>query len=659
MEWTAPLDLDSPKTGQLRQQHYAEIGRRRRATYPQRVRRLRAQHRHWVVRQLVRRIQLRPGAAPSFIQWTDLLYYLSREKSQFVFPEVLDPTSSRRWARLGPTPQAAVFATAWHFLKHFATPPADWYQLGHGITGVGMAFFRTLLLCYRLQPDVVQALPVAFWANWVAFILHVLTFYDRKLVVELLQLAAQAAPAAIDEAVFQQTKAYHGREGFSPSKLSNLTRLLPAAGFPAQLLAVVIAKEWQRATFNGQVLVELLKADYMPAWHYIRNLMPDSATMTTTSTDLAGSADKVIVKVYRWLLFDRERTQADHWEWWQKLMHWPGSTAAVLRKALRMTAHSVPRFWVTLSETQLVTFMRWLANTYHLLPDDTNEWHSVGPDYPAVAARTAAAAELAGRGTSAAVELLRELQTELGNPHWLGHRFDEARENLLRNAWEPLSPEALALLSREANRRWVRSAADLQDLLIESLDRFQADLQGEPTTAEVLWVPLRSTQHRSTITGYEVREENYFSNVLRQHFRQDLQRANLLIKRELEIRPSQGVGTGQRADIFVEAFTRGPGNEKTEVITVVIEVKLSANKEAETGLSTQLRGYLADQTYKHGIFLVGWHFGQYKAKPAPRLDRATLLAQLNQQAVALTPAYHIKARVLDIRLPADTSRVND
>jgi hypothetical protein len=191
---------------------------------------------------------------------------------------------------------------------------------------------------------------------------------------------------------------------------------------------------------------------------------------------------------------------------------------------------------------------------------------------------------------------------------------------------------------------------------LESLDRFQADLQGEPTTAEVLWIPQRAKGGR--IEGHDVRSENFFSNVLRQHFRQDLQRANLLIKRELEIRPSLGAGTGQRTDIFVEAFTRGPANEKLAVITVVVEVKLSGNAESETGLATQLRGYLADQSYQHGIFLVGWHFGQFGRKPTARLGQSELLAQLNQQAAALAPNYHIKAKILDIRLPADTGRVS-
>lgn len=649
-KFTAPLVLKSPKVQQIRRLYYEEKARRRQNTRPQRERRRRTQHQHWEARRLVRSVQLRAGTLPAFPRWVKLLFYLSRERAEYGFSEAHDLTTTRRWARLGFAAQQALLATAWHFLGQFTPPPADWYWLGHSTRGEGLGLFRTLLLCYRLQPDRVRALPATFWESWAAFVLHRLTPTHHQLDRELLQLAAQAAPAAVDAAVFRQTTTYYERAEFSPFGLSKLARLLPAAGFPAQLLAAVAARQWLRAAFNGQVLAQLLEADYEPAWHYARALEPAPAAV-----DGADEADETIVEVYRWLLFDRERPQADQWEWWQRLMVWPGSAAAVLQNALRMTAYSVPRFWLALSEAQLAIFVRWLTHTYHLLPVAAAGWQSTGPTSPAAAARTAAVAELASRGSSAAVELLRELHSELGNPHWLGARLDEARENLRRNAWEPVPPEALALLSREANRRWVHSATDLQELLLESLDRFQADLQGEPTTAEVLWMPQRTPGQRSR-TAYEVREENYFSNVLRHHFRQDLQRANLLIKRELEIRPSLGPGTGQRADIFVEAFTRGPGNAKIAVVTVVVEVKLSGNKEAETGLGTQLRGYLADQAYKHGIFLVGWHFGQYQPKPAARLDRPTLQACLDAQAAALAPAYHIKARVLDIRLPADSSR---
>jgi len=253
-------------------------------------------------------------------------------------------------------------------------------------------------------------------------------------------------------------------------------------------------------------------------------------------------------------------------------------------------------------------------------------------------------------------EILQELVTYLGQPFWLRARLDQVRENLRRNAWEPLPPDALATLSREATRRWVRSAADLQDLLLESLTRFQADLQGEPTTAQVLWIPLKDPKHKGRILGYEVHEENYFSNVLRQHLRQDLQRADILIKREVEIRPAMGSGTGQRTDIFVEAFTRSPTGEKLDVVVVVIEVKLSRHPEVAFALKTQLANYLTDQKYKHGIYLVGWHYGQYDPKPVNKPDLITLTSLLTQQTVAMAPDYTIKLCVVDIRLPADNDR---
>lgn len=655
-EWAAPIDQFKADNQRIKEQYYAEITRRQTAAKEriaaQHIRRRRTQHRHWKMNQLVGRIRLRPASPPTFDSWVKLLHYLSREKREYGFSEAHDPTSTRRWAKRHPASQAALLTVAWHFLGQFPVPPPDWYQLGHGTKGYGIYLYRTLLMCYSLQPKQVAELPGTFWENWAAFVLHALSSSDRQLASGLLQLAAQAAPAAVDAAVVRQLAAYYERADFGPYNLGLLTKLLPAAGFSNQLLQAVAGKQWPRAAFNGRVLTELLKGEYAPVWEYIRALEPLAPANTTSSAPV----DETLVEVYHWLLFDRQRPQADQWEWWQRLMQWPATGAAVLSKALRISAYSVPRFWGALTEEQLATLTRWLTHTYQLQPGDTDNWQTVGPVAPPAAARTAIVAELADRGTETAVQLLRDLQAELGSPPWLGFRLDQAREKLRRLAWEPPLPEVLASLSRETSRRWVQSASDLQDLLLESLDRFQADLQGEPTTAEVLWIPERAKGGR--IEGHKVRDENFFSNVLRQHFRQDLQRANLLIKRELEIRPSLGVGTGQRTDIFVEAFTRGPANEKIAVVTVVVEVKLSGNAEAETGLYTQLRGYLADQAYKHGIFLVGWHFGQFGRRPAARLDQEELLAQLNRQAAALASTYHIKAKILDIRLPADTGRAS-
>lgn len=93
------------------------------------------------------------------------------------------------------------------------------------------------------------------------------------------------------------------------------------------------------------------------------------------------------------------------------------------------------------------------------------------------------------------------------------------------------------------------------------------------------------------------------------------------------------------------------------MVTVVIEVKLSKHEEVETALNDQLLDYLANQPYKHGILLVGWHYGKYYQKPPKKKDFAELQQFLDQQAAAAdTAGYTIWAKVLDLRLPSDTSR---
>lgn len=124
----------------------------------------------------------------------------------------------------------------------------------------------------------------------------------------------------------------------------------------------------------------------------------------------------------------------------------------------------------------------------------------------------------------------------------------------------------------------------------------------------------------------------------------------------MEIRKSIGVGTGQRTDLYIDAFSRDKTGGKIEAVTVIIEVKLAKNKETETALEEQLLPYLADQPYKHGIYLIGWHYGQYDALPASKKDLPTLHQLLKDQTTAVTGTYSIRTLILDIRLSADSAR---
>jgi hypothetical protein len=171
-----------------------------------------------------------------------------------------------------------------------------------------------------------------------------------------------------------------------------------------------------------------------------------------------------------------------------------------------------------------------------------------------------------------------------------------------------------------------------------------------------LWIPQKQGNKQ---VGHEVRDENFLSDVLRLYLDKDLRRPEVLIKREVEIRKSIGVGTGQRTDLYIDAFLRDKTGDKIEVVTVVIEVKLAKNKETETALEDQLLPYLADQSYKHGIYLIGWHYGQYDTLPASKKDLPTLHQLLKSQTESVTGKYSIRTLILDIRLPADTARSKD
>lgn len=565
--------------------------------------------------------------------------------------QVHDVAAAPRWACLPTARQQQVTELAHRVLLAYPELPAEWVTAGSWPTTGAVLLHQVLLLLQHQQPAWLDARPVTFWTSWSELLVRYRPYeHDHPSQAALLRRAWEVAPTRVAEALYQLADVHGGREDTRLPGFAASYRALPEDAFAPRLLAAIEAGTWTDGA-SGRLLADMLQVGYAPAWAYAAQLLPEPGTAPEVPCARPG----LVAAVYQWLLFDRERQRTSPWLWWQRLRSQPALARQVLNATVSHASARELQHLTLLEEEQLATLVHWLSADFALAPEEADGWRD-HPDGGVVAVRAAAATELAARGTASARDLLQQLTAALGRPFWLLARLDQVRENLRRNAWEPLPPDALATLTREASRRWVRSAADLQELLLESLARFQADLHGEPTTAQVLWFPVKDPQNRRKLLRYEVHEENYFSNVLRQHLRQDLQRAKLLIKREVEIRPAMGSGSGQRTDIFVEAFVRSPAGERLEVVQVVIEVKLSRHPDVLMALETQLAAYLTDQSYRHGIYLVGWHFGQHDPQP-PRLPALPqLAAQLTRQAAALAPAHVIRACVLDIRLPADSAR---
>lgn len=579
-------------------------------------------------------------------QWNYFLNSLQLDKTEKNhYRQNVDPGQSKRWRRLAPTLKVKALDRLWEFVVQHPVPPTTWYEPGNRTT-LGAEIMREgLVLLFSQREQLVHSQPPQFWQGLAPFLVRFDESAHEGIRHELLSLTATNAPQEVDSAISLGMDARDAREHGSLNRFEDWYRWLPAARFPALLLSGIEFEAWNEE-LSARVLAAMLEVNYAPAWEYVREMLSVPAGQIIKRPKLAAS-------LFGSLLFRKANHLPDVWQYWEWLSNHTDIARVVINREIN---HPSPReftYLAGLREQELEKLVLWLTSAFDLLPTDVDDWGDNNPRGKYAGLRTAAAAELAERGTASAWKIIERLDEQLGRPFWIRGRLDQVRENLRRNAWVPASPEELIELCQQAGKRLIRSATDLQDLVLDSLRRFQADLHNELAVANTLWIPQKQGNKQ---IGHEVRDENFLSDVLRLYLDKDLRRPEILIKREVEIRKSIGVGTGQRTDLYIDAFSRDKTGGKIEAVTVIIEVKLAKNKETETALEEQLLPYLADQPYKHGIYLIGWHYGQYDALPASKKDLPTLHQLLKDQTTAVTGTYSIRTLILDIRLSADSAR---
>lgn len=649
--WYKVVDLDSDEAKEARKNTIRNRKREIKELKKKKVRRKNTLYNILRERRLIQKILLN-GTTASFREWYLLLHYISSRREKTGFLSHNDVSQSPGWTKLSETQKTGVIDLACDVVSRYPVPPDNWYDIDKNLVSTyGLALYRALLLCHSQRPAYAHTLSVSFWEKWAFFLVQMDSFgNDRSYILS--RLAAEATPSTVDTALFIKADSIDSRkEGESFYEFSDWYKALPAAKFPNNMLLAIKFGVW-REDFSANLLIAMLKEDFQPAWDFAMQLIQEANNAGPKGLERQA----LITAVYSWLLFNRDTIRYNAWDYWELLSCNPNLAATIIERSVSRATRGDLKYLATFDEEQLHTFVLWLTYAFQLTAEDVDDWEEINPKGSFAALRIEAVIELASRGTELAWEILKQLSIQMGEPFWLRFRIDQVRENLRRNSWDPIGPDALIKLSQNASRRWVQSAKDLQELILESLSRFQADLHNELIAAEVLWLPVKDPKDKRKILGYELREENFLSNVIRRHLVQDLQRSDILIKREVEIRPSFGAGTGQRTDIFVDAYSLDKGGNKTDVVSLVIEVKLSKNGEVETSLHDQLIPYLTDQKYKHGIYLIGWHFGEHYSRPQNRKPLPDLNKLLKEQTHAAGHDYTIKALLLDIRLPADKER---
>ena len=141
-----------------------------------------------------------------------------------------------------------------------------------------------------------------------------------------------------------------------------------------------------------------------------------------------------------------------------------------------------------LKEDQLSELYVWLARQYPHAEDPKFEGaHGVGPREMLSDFRDGVLASLKSRGTNKACEAIQRIVRELPELDWLSWTLAEARAITRQRTWVPPKPQDIIKLAGDSETRLVQSGDQLLELLIESLGRLEAKLQGETPAAQFVW----------------------------------------------------------------------------------------------------------------------------------------------------------------------------
>ena len=231
--------------------------------------------------------------------------------------------------------------------------------------------------------------------------------------------------------------------------------------------------------------------------------------------------------------------------------------------------------------------------------------HFVTADESARTLRTQLISHLGRLEDAEAVEALRDLEHRFGERYsWLRRPRSDAERALRLSRWSPFSVDVVADVIGAEIRRLIRSEDDAVDGIEYALEKYQTALrQDGGESPEDLW----NTASGAVPTP---KAEEHVSRKLCAAVRSYFQHHAVAADREVEIHrrsvgPAEGGEPGSKVDILVQV--PGRGTVSGDAVRVPIEIKLSFNNEAKTGIRTQLADrYMLQLGASHGVYVVVW-----------------------------------------------------
>ncbi|MFA5045969.1 MAG: hypothetical protein WC542_08575 [Paludibacter sp.] len=259
--------------------------------------------------------------------------------------------------------------------------------------------------------------------------------------------------------------------------------------------------------------------------------------------------------------------------------------------------------------------------------------------------------QLASKGTEESIRALEFINKELSTNEDVKFSLVSAKTNFRRTNWKPLSPQEFLRLSQNGKMRVILNNTDLQNIIIESLERLEQRLQGESPLSQSLWNITKSGSE----SVYKHKEEEHLSNIIRDHLFYDIQKYGVSTYREVQFRcknlnKTSDSRKGENVDLQISCTNR----DTNENYTVIVEVKGSWNKETPKNMHSQLvERYLNSGDYTHGLYLIGWYVcaaEEINETECLYIDDARIKYREQATEISKETGKTIKSIVLDCRL---------
>ena len=599
------------------------------------------------------RARLAEAEAGSWQAWWQLTHYLMLTPESRAFGDEFDYfiTAMPGWGEADESLRHRIIASAERYLAEAETDTDAWLGCEPmPIYGNAFGGLRAFILLKQMSPEGYARIADETWRKWAPVIVglprRIVTDKSPEL-VEILADALSHAPEEFLTTVRTTIRLERERRRApdttkSPEPIFFILRDLDGCWHHPLIKDAILEELHNPANMPAEYaafLEVLLEAGVEPAFDHALGLLADSTAVTRPRT--LAIADVLL-----------RQTPVRSWPALRTTMDSDDEFAreALLRVA---THHSLAEpFYRGLGEGDLAALYALMARLFPR-DDEAKRVTGVMRGFDSVGhLRDGIPSYLAGLGTEAAVTALSELIA--GHPQfdYLAYDLSLAERAMRIATWSPLSPKEVLALADQPNLKLVTSPADLCEVLVAALQKFNASLHGAQTPVRDLW----DRQKGKDI--YRPIDENALSDVITRFLRTELGSSGIFANREVEVTRVPGAPVGQRTDILINAVRRRSESERFDPLAAVVETKGCWNDELFTALEGQLfKNYMTPLRAQVGIYLVGWFETDKwdpednRRKRVRKLPICDVQAQLDQQAAALPQGFIVRPIILECLVP--------